>query len=158
MLHTPLHIIINFNLLQCSMSDKFTMADMAAMMKQLMDQISTIARRDDLQAIQSDVTEIKSNVVQVNTRVDSIGTRLVELERRVEESEKRTPRMSTSSSRSTDSEAAGANEAWRPRLTHIRGRAPWGTGPEKKINRHEAVQLQNIIGNKMDIARRDTTR
>lgn len=154
--------VYQYTCTQQKMSDApVTLSAVEKMMEHMMDELAQkedlqdLAKKRDIQDLKESIGEVRSSVGRVETRVDTMEARMAELQRRIECNEKMPPRMSTSSSRSAESESGAANEEWRPRLVHIRGWAPWGTGPEKNINRHDACQLQNSFGTR-DIARRES--
>lgn len=136
------------------MSGNVTMQDMAAMRKQLMDQMNTVAKRDDLQVIQKDVTEIKTTVDKVSSRVDTVEGTIEKLQKEMAEMQVavRKPRTSTGSSASTSTTterepttAHSDRGPWCPRVVHVRGRAPFGAGDSAKLPRASVVSLQEQI-------------
>lgn len=109
--------------------DGITMGGMERMMRRLLrSETADLATKEDLRQLKE---ESRNNAA----RIDQVTADVAELRKQIQEVREDPGRHAAASS--------GGTAAWKPRLVHVRGFAPYGSGV--KLNKREANKFQEMV-------------
>lgn len=123
--------------------------------------MAPLARSDELERLGTQLVEIKADIGKASARIDQVDNKVDGMEVRIAELEKRhgsepdQPRRGRTSIGSTRSSATenSDTQAWRPRLIHMRGWAPYGAPASSNFphrgrgvaKRHPPIMYNHMI-------------